>query len=98
MFGTSSSYFRKIVLELFCLHKLFLLCDLVHLHDYCMVTLPPQQQVIEDLTKERTEMQERLKDSEQKLNEVEETAQKFLHLQVFNPLQNNGIYHKVMYN
>ena len=63
-----------------------------------MVTFPHQQQVIEDLTKERTEMQERLKDSEQKLNEVEETAQKFLHLQVFNPLQTNGINHKVMYN
>ena len=43
--------------------------------------------MIEDLTKERTEMQERLKDSEQKLNEVEETAQKFLHLQVFNPFR-----------
>ena len=54
--------------------------------------------MIEDLTRERTEMQERLKDSEQKLNEVEETAQKFLHLQVFNPLQINGIYHLVMYN
>ena len=51
------------------------------LHDYCIVLLSPQQ-VIDDLTKEKSEMEERLVDTEQRLNEFEETGQKFLHLQV----------------
>ena len=51
------------------------------LHDYCNLLLSPQQ-VIDDLTKEKSEMEERLVDTEQRLNEFEETGQKFLHLQV----------------
>ena len=47
-----------------------------------IVDLSPLQQVIDDLTKEKSEMEERLVDTEQRLNEFEETGQKFLHLQV----------------
>ena len=41
-----------------------------------------RQQVIDELTREKSDMEERVIDTEQKLSEVEETAQKFLHLQV----------------
>ena len=54
---------------------------LCSLHGYCNVFLPSQQ-VIDDLTREKSEMEERLVDTEQRLNEFEEAGQKFLHLQV----------------